>query len=99
MPRFDPTINLGHLLTGLVLLAGIFAGWYSLTSRVEVLEAKQAAEVARLELLIEHVADTSSTGRMAIQGQLSRDIAALAKAFERMEQSIGRMEERLMKGD
>lgn len=42
---FDPTINLGHVLTALAFLASTVAGWVTLNNRVE----QQAREIARVE--------------------------------------------------
>lgn len=36
--RFDPTINLGHVLTFAAIIGVGIAGWYNLTTRVTVLE-------------------------------------------------------------
>jgi len=36
--RFDPTINLGHILTFIGFVVAIFAAWTSLDKRVTVLE-------------------------------------------------------------
>jgi hypothetical protein len=44
-PVFDPTINLGHVLTALAMLATGFATYSSLDKRVVVLEERAAASV------------------------------------------------------
>ena len=42
--NFDPTINLGHILTTLTFLTVGVGGWVALDSRVSVLERDQRAE-------------------------------------------------------
>lgn len=44
---FDPTINLGHVLTMLTLLGGLAAGWSSLNTRLDYVE-KAMGNVADL---------------------------------------------------
>lgn len=48
-PVFDPTINLGHVLTALAMLATGFATYSSLDKRVVVLEERAAAQVRQAE--------------------------------------------------
>lgn len=43
--HFDPTINLGHILTAVVFLASTIAAWVSLNGRVE----QQAKDLERVE--------------------------------------------------
>ena len=42
--RFDPTINLGHMLTFIGFLATIFIGWSTLDKRVTVLEERRISQ-------------------------------------------------------
>lgn len=42
--RFDPTINLGHVLTFLGFLIAIFAAWVNLDKRVVVLEENRRTQ-------------------------------------------------------
>ena len=44
---FDPTINLGHLLTFAGFIVAIFAGWTNLDKRVVVLEESRHAQLQR----------------------------------------------------
>jgi uncharacterized protein HemX len=48
-PVFDPTINLGHVLTALAMLAAGFATYSSLDKRVVVLEERAAASVQQTQ--------------------------------------------------
>lgn len=51
--RFDPTINLGHVLTAFAFLFSTLAAWFTLSARVD--QASQA--IVRLERIIEAKAD------------------------------------------
>lgn len=42
--RFDPTINLGHVLTFLGFLIAIFAAWVNLDKRVVILEENKRTQ-------------------------------------------------------
>ena len=46
-PRFDATINLGHILTFVGFLATLAAGWVALDKRVTTLEVYQVEQVRR----------------------------------------------------
>lgn len=55
--KFDPTINLGHVLTGGIFLVSTIAAWVSLDARVaqqsrDVLrvESKQEKDIGRIEV-------------------------------------------------
>lgn len=37
-PRWDPTINLGHIMTAVVFIAAISGGWYLTDHRLSALE-------------------------------------------------------------
>lgn len=39
-PRFDPTVNLGHILTFVGFMAAIFTGWTTLDKRVTIIEER-----------------------------------------------------------
>jgi hypothetical protein len=45
--KFDPTINLGHLLTFIGFIVAIFVGWTNLDKRVVVLEEGRHAQLQR----------------------------------------------------
>ena len=45
--RFDPTVNLGHLLTFAGFIIAIFAAWTNLDKRVVVLEESRHAQQLR----------------------------------------------------
>lgn len=44
--HFDPTVNLGHIITATVFLASTIAAWVSLNGRVE----QTARDLARIEI-------------------------------------------------
>lgn len=46
---FDPTIHLGHILTAFSVICSAIGLYYSLTSRVEILETSMATEKLRLQ--------------------------------------------------
>lgn len=66
--HFDPTINLGHILTAGVFLASTMAAWFSLNARVDVL----AINDTRIERVLEQKADKETMGRGEME--LSRRI-------------------------
>jgi hypothetical protein len=66
--RFDPTINLGHILTAFAFLFSTLAAWFTLNARVDM--ASQA--VVRLEKVIEGKADKETASRGELE--LSRRI-------------------------
>lgn len=66
--NFDPTINLGHILTAAVFLASTMAAWFSLNARVDVL----ASNDLRFERALDQKADKESMGRGEVE--LSRRI-------------------------
>src|SRR4051794_26122375 len=56
--RFDPTINLGHVLTATAFLVSTIAAWISLNARVE----QAAKDVARIE-----ITGRTETGRIEVE--------------------------------
>jgi len=50
-PRFEPTINLGHLLTIISILFSVFTSAAVIVSRQSVLEAEQHNLAARVQLV------------------------------------------------
>ncbi len=57
--KFDPTINLGHILTFLGFIFSIFVGWTVLDKRVTVLE-----EQRRLQAQVDSSQDNTATANM-----------------------------------
>lgn len=43
-PRFDPTINLGHILTFVGFMLTIFGAWTTLDKRVTIIEERAALQ-------------------------------------------------------
>jgi hypothetical protein len=66
--RFDPTINLGHVLTAFAFLFSTLAAWFTLNARVDM--AAQA--IVRLERIVDAKADKEATSRGEIE--LSRRV-------------------------
>ena len=66
--HFDPTINLGHVLTAVAFLGSTMAAWYTLDARV----ASTAKEVERLAHFAEGKADKETLGKTELE--LSRRI-------------------------
>ena len=78
--RFDPTINLGHIITFFGFLVAIFTAWSTLDKRVIVLE-----ENRRVQLAIDQAQDarqTQATGQITI-------------AIERLERQTERIADKL----
>lgn len=48
--QFDPTINLGHIITVVAFVSGLVIAWQNLDKRVSVLEVRQTAQVRRDEI-------------------------------------------------
>ena len=66
--HFDPTINLGHMLTALVFLTSTLAAWFSLSARVDHV----SAAAMRLEEVVKAKADKDVMTRGELE--LSRRI-------------------------
>ena len=49
---FDPTINLGHIMTLTGVMVAIIGGWYSFNARLELVERQIARQTVILELSI-----------------------------------------------
>lgn len=62
-PRFDPTINLGHLLTMAGMLATMIAGWSQLSTRIEYVERQMTAMTTVIERGIKADARLEEIGR------------------------------------
>lgn len=78
--RFDPTINLGHLLTFIGFLLAIFAAWTSLDKRVVVLEANQIAQSQR-DTHQDHLLNQHAT-------QIKEALVELKKSIQRLEDKV-----------
>lgn len=72
-PRFDMTINLGHVLTFVGFIATIFVSWSTLDKRVAILE--QAA-------VLQHNIDTQQDQR------LEKEIALMRASLGRIEDKL-----------
>lgn len=49
-PRFDPTINLGHVLSLSGVIIAIVGGWYSFDTRLKSVETQMARQTQVIEL-------------------------------------------------
>lgn len=78
--RFDPTINLGHLITFVGFLLAIFAAWTSLDKRVVVLEANQIAQTQR-DNHQDYLLNQHST-------QIKEALADIKKSIQRLEDKV-----------
>lgn len=78
--RFDPTINLGHVLTFLGFLLTIFIGWQNLDKRVVVLEETRNAQTMR---------DKHQDATIATQsGQIRESLQEIKAAIIRLDNKI-----------
>ena len=57
--KFDPTINLGHILTFVALLAAGFGAWSALDKRVTVIEESRFAQAVVDKAQDNRVTDTT----------------------------------------
>ncbi len=64
--RFDPTINLGHVLTGGIFLVSTIAAWVSLDARV----AQTAKDLMRVE-------DASARATVKVESVLMEKITSI----------------------
>ncbi len=69
--KFDPTINLGHVLTALAFLFSTAAAWHTLNSQV----AQNAKEIERVNRVVEAKADKEAMGKAEVE--LSRRIVEI----------------------
>lgn len=78
-PRFDPTINLGHLLTFAGFMAAGFGAWSTVDSRLVVLEENRKTQAA-----IDQAQDARyDTGTRQLQNQLNRIDDKLDRLLEK----------------
>ena len=68
-PRFDPTINLGHLITLAGVIAAVIGGWWVADHRLAALER----QVARLSDVI------------VVQAVTTERVSGLAHRLEQLE--------------
>lgn len=80
-PRFDPTVNLGHILTMLMMGAALLTMWTNLrvstaesNSRITVLEASQKKTDDTIKTLADNATSTART-----QDKLSLTLDFMAK--------------------
>lgn len=78
--RFDPTINLGHIITFFGFLVAIFTAWSTLDKRVVVLE-----ESRKLQETID----------MAQDARTSQSAQQIAEALQRLERQTERLTDKL----
>ncbi len=76
--RFDPTVNLGHILTFVAMLAGVMTSYSLLDKRVGVLEEKASSGVVQ------------SAERQQEQKESLREIKADIKDLQRSVNEISR---------
>jgi hypothetical protein len=83
-PKFDPTINLGHLITICVLMFGLLAGWYGLKEEVRSVKAEVTAVAVRVAVT-ERSYDrlAASIERLSLIFETSARIDERLKALER----------------
>jgi len=73
---FDPTVNLGHILTFLGFIFSIFVGWTILDKRVTVLE-----EQRRLQAQIDQAQDSMSSQNLR---QIYESLSDIKKSVEKI---------------
>jgi hypothetical protein len=78
-PRFDPTINLGHLLTFVGFMLAGFGAWSTLDKRVLILE-----ENRKTQATIDQAQDARyDHGIRQVQGQLDRIDTKIDRLIEK----------------
>lgn len=80
---FDPTINLGHVLTFLSLVIAGFATWATLNTRVAVLEEARSTQVVR-----------DANQDSLIKERIAELMALVSKVDARVERLADRLEPR-----
>lgn len=84
--RFDPTINLGHLLTFFGFIFVVMAAWSTMDKRVTILEENK---------LLQKQIDVSQDSRNTEVAQQVRDaITRLDKQVERLADNLDKYKER-----
>jgi len=73
--RFDPTVNLGHLITFVGFLVAIFTAWSTLDKRVIVLEENrklQSSVDAAQDLRLAQASDQITSAILRLERQTER---------------------------
>lgn len=81
--RYDPTVNLGHILTFVTLVAAGFGAWSAIDKRVLVLEAAQRTQA----LIDEHQNQRQSDQLGTIRDALGDIRASINKLNEKLERN------------
>ena len=84
--RFDPTINLGHVITFLGFILTIFIGWTNLDKRVVVLEETRNMQALRDKHQDSVIASQSSQ----IRESLNEIKAAMVRLEKKIDDVAGR---------
>lgn len=80
--RFDPTINLGHLLTFAGFMVTIMITWSTMDKRVTVLEEARKVQEAR---------DIAQDGRLSEKmGEIRDSLAELKRGVEQVRDKLER---------
>lgn len=80
--RFDPTVNLGHIITFVGFLIAIFTAWTTLDKRVVVLEEGRKAQESIDRQQDQRVLETRSEIRDSLQ-EIKRGMDRLYDKLER----------------
>lgn len=99
--KFDPTINLGHILTGAIFLVSTIAAWVSLDARVSQtvldlkrVEAQQQKESIRIENSLMREITQTQQHLNATQVRTAEDVreikALVRDGFRELDQKLER---------
>jgi len=78
--KFDPTINLGHVLTFIGFLLTMMVGWNTLDKRVVVLEEHRAAQAQ-----VDRHQDQLANQQM---GFIRESLSEIKQSVERLSQKV-----------
>lgn len=78
--RYDPTINLGHILTFLGFLISIFVAWNAMDKRIILLEAAQSTQIER--------DNSQDRERRLIQNHTNAAFGDIKEALKRIESKV-----------
>jgi hypothetical protein len=84
-PVFDPTINLGHILTFLGFMVMIFTTWTTLDKRVVILEEARKAQEVQDRMQDQR----ANEARTEIRDTLNKVERALERLNDKMDQQSG----------
>lgn len=76
-PRFDPVINLGHIISATTMIATMAMGWSQLSSRMEMLEKQVAGMNQLVERSIRSDARLDGLERRVVD--IEQDVAEIAR--------------------